>query len=125
MSFTITPYPIYQKASWHYTSWLTVPLLTHICSRLHPKSIINSVIGRMSGGDEENRTPVRKRCHIDFSERSLCLSFRYGQTQTTAGHPILEKFPSQPSRSQASGIPQLAPYPLRRELSEQGLASSC
>ena len=77
------------------------------------------------GGDGENRTPVRKRCHTDFSERSLCLSFRYGQTQTTAVHPILEKFPSQPSRSQASGIPQLAPYSLRRELSEQGLALSC
>ena len=76
------------------------------------------------GGDGENRTPVRKRCHTDFSERSLCLSFRYGQTQTTAVHPILEKFPIQPSRSQASGIPQLAPYSLRRLLSEQGLALS-
>ena len=23
------------------------------------------------GGDEESRTPVQKRCHIDFSEHSL------------------------------------------------------
>lgn len=50
----------------------------------------------IDGGDEENRTPVRKRCHIDFSERSQCLDLRLKQTQTTAVHPILEKFPIGP-----------------------------
>ena len=29
-----------------------------------------------SGGDEENRTPVRKHCFIGFSERSLCFYLR-------------------------------------------------
>ena len=77
------------------------------------------------GGDEENRTPVRKCCHIDFSERSQCLNLESRQTLTTAVHSILEKFPLQSSRSQTSGIPQLAPYTLRRELRIQGLASSC
>lgn len=30
----------------------------------------------LSGGDEENRTPVRKHCFIGFSERSLCFNLR-------------------------------------------------
>ena len=29
-----------------------------------------------SGGDEENRTPVRKHCLMGFSERSLCFALR-------------------------------------------------
>ncbi len=62
---------------------------------------------RICGGDEENRTPVRKRCHIDFSERSQCLSLRVGQTQTTAVPPILEKFPLQASRSQPVEYPAI------------------
>lgn len=38
---------------------------------LYMSSYINSF-----GGDEENRTPVRKHCSTSFSERILCLNFR-------------------------------------------------
>ena len=76
------------------------------------------------GGDEENRTPVQERRYQDFSERSLCLDLRFRQTQTTAIHPISMRFPFQASENWPSGIPLLAPYPLTREISKQGLALS-
>ena len=76
------------------------------------------------GGDEENRTPVQERRYQDFSERSLCLDLRFRQTQTTAIHPISMIFPFQASENWPSGIPLLAPYPLTREISRQGLALS-
>ena len=83
------------------------------------------IFALIDGGDEENRTPVRKRCHIDFSERSQCLSLRDGQTQTTAVPPILEKIPLRPPGVSPLGIPLLASYPLTREISRQRLALSC
>ena len=81
-------------------------------------------IGLEAGGDEENRTPVQERRYQDFSERSLCLDLRFRQTQTTAIHPISMRFPFQASENWPSGIPLLAPYPLTREISRQGLALS-
>ena len=78
----------------------------------------------IDGGDEENRTPVQERRYQDFSERSLCLDLRFRQTQTTAIHPISMRFPFQASENWPSGIPLLAPYPLTREISRQGLALS-
>lgn len=71
------------------------------------------------GGDEENRTPVRKRCYIDFSERSLCLDLRLKQTQTTAVRPISMKFPSVSENRQLS-ILQFAPHPPVQEAVRQG-----
>ena len=76
------------------------------------------------GGDGENRTPVQERRYQDFAERSLCLDLRFRQTQTTAIHPISMRFPFQASENWPSGIPLLAPYPLTREISRQGLALS-
>ena len=83
------------------------------------------IFALIDGGDEENRTPVRKRCHIDFSERSQCLNLRVRQTQTTAVPPILEKIPLRPPEGNPLGIPLLASYPLTREISRQRLALSC
>lgn len=85
----------------------------------------NLIFALIDGGDEENRTPVRKRCYMDFSERSQCLNLRDGQTQTTADPPILEKFPLRPPGVSPLGIPLLASYPLTREISRQRLALSC
>ena len=82
------------------------------------------VFALIDGGDEENRTPVQERRYQDFSERSLCLDLRFRQTQTTAIHPISMRFPFQASENWPSGIPLLAPYPLTREISRQGLALS-
>ena len=83
------------------------------------------VLALIDGGDEENRTPVRKRCYIDFSERSQCFDLRIRQTQTTAILPILEKIPLRPPEVSPSGIPLSTSYPLTRDISRQRLASSC
>ena len=59
------------------------------------------------GGDEENRTPVRKYCYTDFSERSLWLFLRNRLSTNKGPHPDLDKgFPRQAPRiaSQVSHI---------------------
>lgn len=54
-----------KKAGWHYANRPLVPLPTQSYIQR-----LLSAAGRLSGGDEENRTPVRKHCFTDFSERS-------------------------------------------------------
>ena len=39
---------------------------------------------KVDGGDEENRTPVRKFIRKRLSERSLCLTFPYGKARKQA-----------------------------------------
>ena len=75
---------------------------------------------RISGGDEENRTPVRKHCFTGFSERSSRFALR---TQAPMSG-LKSSDPSKMSRKikgkPSPGIPQLASFPPVREQMGRG-----
>ena len=77
-----------------------IPINDHFCV----------VFGRRTdGGDEENRTPVRKYCCIDFSERSLWLDLRNRPSTNKRLHSDLDKSSRQRLRELALRYPAVSP----------------
>ena len=52
------------------------------------------ILGFCFGGDEENRTPVQKPFHINFSEYSLLLIFLYLKLTNKLINKVVSKIPT-------------------------------
>ena len=102
-----------KNPSWHKTNWDFFYVKT---------DTFRSVL--ICGGDEENRTPVRKHCLTNFSERSLWLSFGSQPSADNQLCPYLDESSQSSLRELAVRYPAVCPLSVPAGEERTGVALS-